>query len=80
MLLESGRKLGLTASLIAVIVPVITVILYVLSFLSLFGLISKTFQGSPFFGFPFFSGLSIAFLALGLIGFVGIILFISCYA
>jgi len=75
--LEPGRKLGLTASLIIVIVPVITFILYGLFFLSLFGLVSSGLTGgSPVFGSLFPIGILIALSVVGIIGFVGFILFI----
>jgi len=75
---ELGRKLGLTASLIAVIVPVITVILYGLLFLSLFGIISSALTGGSqtFAGSLFPAGIGIAFSAIGIVGLVGIILFL----
>ena len=78
MSFELGRKLGLTASLIAVIVPVITVILYGLLFLSLFGIISSALTGGSqtFVGSLFPSGIAIAFIAIGIIGLIGIILFL----
>ena len=78
MSFDLGRKLGLTASLIAVIVPVITVILYGLLFLSVFGIISSALTGGSqtFGGLLFPAGITIAFIAIGIIGLVGIILFL----
>jgi uncharacterized membrane protein len=78
MSFELGKKLGLTASLIAVIVPVITVILYGLLFLSLFGIISSALTGGSqtFVGSLFPAGIAIAFVAIGIIGLIGIILFL----
>ena len=78
MSFELGRKLGLTASIIAVIVPVITVILYGLLFLSLLGIISSALTGgsqtlvSPLFP----AGILTALVAIGIIGLIGIILFL----
>ena len=78
MSFDLGRKLGLTASLIAVIVPVITVILYGLLFLSVFGIISSALTGrsQTFGGSLFPTGITIAFIAIGIIGLVGVILFL----
>jgi len=74
-----GRKLGLTASLINVIVPVITLLLYIVFILSLFGTISSAITRgiTPFNGFPGLLGsLTLAFIALGIVGLIGIILFL----
>ena len=78
MSFELGRKLGLAASIIAVIVPVIVVILYGLLFLSLFGIISSALTGGsqPFVGSLFPGGIAIAFIGIGIVGFIGIILFL----
>ncbi len=77
MSFESGRKLGLTASLITVIVPVAIVILYGLLFLSLFGIISSDLTGgSQTFGSLFPAGIITAFIVVGIIALVGIILFL----
>ena len=77
MSFESGRKLGLAASLITVIVPVLIVILYGLLFLSLFGIISTDLTGgSQTFGSLFPAGIITAFIIVGIIGLVGIILFL----
>ena len=78
MSFELGRKLGLTASIISVIVPVIIVILYGLLFLSLFGIISSALTGKSqtFGGSVFPAGIEIGFIAIGIIGFIGIILFL----
>ena len=81
MSLESGRKLGLTASIIYVVVPVITVVLYGFFILSIIAAASSAFTGggstSPF-GASFLSSgvISIAFIGLGLLSLVGFILFI----
>ena len=77
MSLETGRKLGLAASLINVIVPVITVILYVLFFLSLFGIVSSSInEGSQTSSSLSPSGITAAVIALGVIGLAGVILFL----
>jgi uncharacterized membrane protein len=73
---ESGRKLGLTASLIAVATPVITVILYVFLFLSFFGIGTPTASGGTYGGSLYPAGIFFAFIAIGIIGFLGIILFL----
>ena len=77
MSFEWGRRLGLTASLINVIVPVIIAILYGLLILSLFGIFSSAVTGgSPSFGLLFPAGIFIGFIALGVLGLIGIILFL----
>jgi len=77
MSFESGRKLGLVASLIIVIVPVVIVILYGLLLLSLFGIISSDLTGgSQTFGSLFPTGIITALIIVGIIGLVGIILFL----
>ena len=74
MSLESGRKLGLTASLIQVIMPVITVITIV--FRAIFLGLSATSTGSNL-TFPSFSLIYTGVLALfGILTFIGIILFV----
>jgi len=82
MSLETGRKLGLTASLITIIVPIVMVALYSVLIFSLISTFQNLFisggstpipSGSPFLS----SGIiSIAFIALGFISFIGLILFI----
>lgn len=92
MSLESGRKLGLTASLINVIVPVITVALYAFLVISLLSNVFNSFQSgfqgaqtiaapvpTPPFNFSAFSSFGILELVISLVGlvsFVGFILFI----
>ncbi len=82
MSLESGRKLGLTASIITVIVPIVTVALYEFFLFSLISTITNAITGrgsTPIpSGFPFlsFGIIWIAFVAVGIISFVGLILFI----
>ena len=78
MSFELGRKLGLTASIISVIVPVITVILYGLLFLSLFGIISSALTGKSqtFGGLQFPALIETGFIAIGIIGLIGIVLFL----
>jgi uncharacterized membrane protein len=72
-----GRKLGLTASLINVIVPVIIAILYGLLILSLFRIFSSSVTGgSTSFGSLYPAGIFIGFIALGVLGLIGIILFL----
>jgi uncharacterized membrane protein len=75
--LESGRRLGLIASLIAVVIPIVTVILYVFAFLSLIGgALSVARGGSSTFGSFFSTGFVIAGLAVGVIALAGIVLFL----
>ena len=82
MSLESGRKLGLTASLINVIVPIVTVALYGFFLFSLISTITNAITGrgsTPIpSGLPFlsFGIIWIALVAVGIISFVGLILFI----
>ncbi len=82
MSLETGRKLGLTASLINVIVPIVTVALYGFFLFSLISTITNAITGRgstpipsslPFLSFGI---IWIAFVAVGIISFVGLILFI----
>jgi len=82
MSLESGRKLGLTASLITVIVPIVTIALYGFFLFSLISTITNAITGggstlTPY-SFPFlsFGIIWIAFAAVGFVSFVGLILFI----
>lgn len=80
MSLETGKKLGLTASLISIILPVVIVVLYGVLFLSLISTISSTVSGnttsaSPFSAFSG-SGFFIAIALLGILSFAGIILFL----
>ena len=78
MTFDSGRKLGLVASLIAVIVPAITVILYGFLFLSMLGSLSALFNGgTPAFASPIsIYGTTFSLFALGIVGLVGIMLFL----
>jgi uncharacterized membrane protein/ribosomal protein L40E len=80
MSLESGRKLGLTASLINVIMPIITVITVVFWVLSIFSSITSITTGAqpiiPSFSLFSFGLITILFVVVGIVGFVGIILFI----
>ena len=75
MSLESGRKIGLTASLIAVITPVVIVAAYVVSFLLLIAsLATRTNSSVAPLSFP---NLMIILLSIiGVISFAGIILFV----
>ncbi len=77
MSLESGRHLGFIASLIAVIVPVITVFLYGFLILSLFGFVSSAATGgSQTYGGTFFPvGILFVLIAIVVIAIVGIVLF-----
>ena len=76
MSLESGRKVGLAASLIEIITPVIMVIVVVFFIWSLLSVISAAASGSsptlPNFSSIFFVVLILA----GILTFIGIILFI----
>ena len=80
MSLESGRKLGLTASLINVIMPIITVITVVFLIMSIFSSITSIATGpQPTLPSSFlapFGFIIILIIAVGIVGFVGIILFI----
>jgi uncharacterized membrane protein len=78
MSLESGRHLGFIASLIAVIVPVITVFLYGFLILSLFGFVSSAATGgSQTYGGTLFPlGILGVLIAIGVISIVGIVLFL----
>ena len=73
---ESARKMGLIASLIVVIVPVVVVIFDVVSLLSLFGVVfSPGVAGrsplSPFI----LGGLNYTLIALSAVGLAGVALF-----
>lgn len=78
MSFEAGRKFGLTASLIAVILPVVTVVLYGLLIISLIlSFASSVSGGSSLSSASFFSiGLFGAFIAIAVLSVVGIILFL----
>ena len=77
MSFEPGRKLGLAASMINVIVPVVTVILYVFFFLSLFGVVSSAVNGGSHTASSLLpSGITAAVIALGVIGLARVILFL----
>ncbi len=72
MSLESGKKLGTTASLIAVILPVIGVLMYVFSFVSsIFASISPGANSAASLAFVI-----ILFGVIGVIALVGFILFV----
>jgi uncharacterized membrane protein len=76
MSLESGRKLGLAASLIEVIMPVIIVIVMVLFIVSIIAAIPAASAG-PNVTIPNFSLVFVGVLIpVGILTFVGIILFI----
>jgi uncharacterized membrane protein len=76
MSLESGRKLGLTASIIALVVPIIISVAYFGFFLSLLGSFSSTVTGSVPTASWFlpFTLLGVV-IAAGLVGFIGFVLF-----
>ena len=76
MSFESGRKLGITASLIAVIMPVIAVITAVSLILSIITSISSISSGTTPVTFSYFGVTIIALFLVGIISFVGFILFI----
>lgn len=69
MSLESGRKIGLAASLIEVIVPVVTIITIVVFIFSLFTTALARSSG-------LISGIIIFFIVLAILGLIGIILFV----
>ena len=77
MSLESGRKLGYIASLISVIVPIVAIIGVVVFVISLiFTAASRFSTGTvvgPFFGLA--AGFIALFIAVGVLGLVGFILF-----
>ncbi len=80
MSLETGKKLGLTASLISVIVPVVIVVLYGVLFFSLISTISSTVSSNPPSASPFSafsgSGFFVAIALLGILSLAAIILFL----
>jgi uncharacterized membrane protein len=70
---ESGRKLGLAASLIAVLAPIITVIAFILFYvLTFFSLIATSNPSPPSFA----SSMPILFGAIGITSIAGVILFV----
>jgi uncharacterized membrane protein len=70
---ESGRKLGLAASLIAVFTPLITVIAFVLFYiLTVFSLLATAPSSPP--SFPV--SMTILFGAIGITSFAGVVLFV----
>jgi len=76
MSFESGKKLGTTSSLIAVITPVIGVVAYVFLFLSIFLAIPfRVNSASPNLSF-FPSFIIILFAVIGIIAIAGFILFV----
>ncbi len=77
MSLEPGRKLGLTASIINILLPVITVILYGFIILSIIASVSRAVSGESV-GLPILSSAAIlgVFIGLGLLGLVGFIFFV----
>jgi len=70
---ESGKKLGLTASLIAVISPILIVITYVVFFISLFTRVLVVNPSSPATSF---TAVTIVYYAIGAASVAGVILFI----
>jgi uncharacterized membrane protein len=76
--LESGRKMGFTASFIAVVAPVITVITYVFLFFSLFGIFSSTVSGGSQTsdGSFFTTGFIVAIFVIAAVAIAGVILFL----
>ncbi len=79
MSFESSRKLGLTASIITIIVPVMIVVLNGFLIFSIFATISTAVTGggsTPFGSFLSFGVISIAFIGLGFLSLIGFILFI----
>jgi len=80
MSLESSRKLGFTASLISIIVPPVIIALYGILIFSFINSISSSIinrGGTSATVFPFlaFGMIFIAFIALGLLSLIGLILF-----
>lgn len=77
MSFESGRKLGLISSLIAVIVPVAAIILDGFLLLSALGaVLSAVSGGTGHSAGALLSGITFALVGLGVTGLVGIILFL----
>ena len=80
MSFESGKKLGLTASIINLIVPVIMVVLYGFFILSLISAASAAFAGkgniSPFGPLLSSGAISIVFIGLGLLELAGFVFFV----
>jgi uncharacterized membrane protein/ribosomal protein L40E len=75
--LEPGRKLGLTASLINVIVPAVVIALYgVLIYSSIASVFSILSGGHAIGSAPLASGIFVTFIALGVVSVIGIILFL----
>lgn len=78
MALESGRKLGYIASLISVIVPIVAIIGVVVFVISLIATAASRFSSGtvvgPFFGLT--AGFIAFFVAVGVLGLVGFILFL----
>ncbi len=72
----SGKNLGLTAGLINVIVPVLIVVLVVAYIISIFNAIAGLASTSTIPSLGFLGGYLFGFIALGVISFVGIILFL----
>jgi uncharacterized membrane protein len=77
MSLESSRKLGLTASLINVVLPIVGIALIVALIFEAVNSISSTISsGSTFSTSPVLPALIVTGVLLGIIGLVGIILFL----
>ncbi len=78
MSLESGRHLGLTASLIAVVVPVVVAVLYGILIFSILGFISSAATGgSQTYGLALLPlGIIAALIAVAVIAIVGIVMFL----
>ncbi|MGD0644174.1 MAG: DUF996 domain-containing protein [Candidatus Bathyarchaeia archaeon] len=81
MSFESGKKLGLIATIIYVTMPAILAVLYGFFIFSLIAAFSFAFRGggstSPFgFSFLSFGIIEIAFAVVGLISLIGLIMFI----
>ena len=79
MSLDTGKKLGITAGIIAVIAPVIIISLYLVLFVSLIGSISSTISNGGIFPtnpVASMGVISLALVAVGIIGILGFILFL----
>ena len=77
MSLESGRKLGFIASMIAVLLPIIMVILYALLFLSLIsGVFSTVTGGTSNLASSFSVGVDTGFAVVVALALAGIVMFL----
>ncbi|MCL2686344.1 MAG: DUF996 domain-containing protein [Candidatus Bathyarchaeota archaeon] len=77
MSLETGKKLGLTASIITILTPVILVVVYAVAIVQLFAaLLSYSSNSSPALANSFMPGLMVGAGILGAIALAGFVLFL----